>query len=403
MSSYSLNSKKRMHLSYEGLNESSCHLLPVHLKKYHAKKHSDWMSLAIVLASYAQGQTGSNPCVGAVLVKNSRLIGIGTHLKQGEAHAEIHAINMAGSNVHGSTLYVTLEPCSHQGLTGPCADAVINAGIKQVFIATQDANPKVSGRGIERLKKAGIEVHIGLCQQEANELLHAFFLTQKNQRSYLILKSASSLDGKLALITQESKWVTGIEAREDVHQLRASVDGILTAIGTVSADNPMLNARLDIETRQPARIVIDRQGHISEDSQLVQTAKTQRTILFGHYTESKAQSLQAFGCEVVEFIDLPTLLKWTLQAGLMTIMVEAGPKLITALLDAELIDEWVAYQSPRVFGGDQSIYLNTKTLPINKIDSFQLIKCDILGNDLRIIMRKMDKESNPHKSLKEQV
>ncbi len=184
------------------------------------------------------GQTGVNPLVGAVLVITGNSSSFGAHLKAGDAHAEVHAIRMAGATANGATLYVTLEPCSHHGKTPPCADLIIESGVKRVVIAMEDPNPLVAGRGIQRLRTAGIEVEVGLLEAEARALNPGFFRSLSTKRPYVILKTATSLDGKVALDSGESKWVTGPEARRDVHELRASVDAILTGIGTVLADDP---------------------------------------------------------------------------------------------------------------------------------------------------------------------
>jgi diaminohydroxyphosphoribosylaminopyrimidine deaminase/5-amino-6-(5-phosphoribosylamino)uracil reductase len=216
-----------------------------------------YMNLALNLAKGTLGQTSPNPVVGAVLVKENQIVGMGAHLKAGEAHAEVHAIQMAGIKAKGATLYVTLEPCSHFGKTPPCSDLVIRTGIKKVFVATTDPNPQVAGTGIERIRKAGIEVHLGLLQEEARELNKVFFYNIRTGLPFVTLKSAISLDGKTATVTGESKWITGEEARNDVHQYRHQHDAILVGVNTLIKDNPTLTTRLASGGKNPVRIILD--------------------------------------------------------------------------------------------------------------------------------------------------
>lgn len=217
----------------------------------------DYMRLALDLAKSTQGQTSPNPVVGAVIVKNHQIIGMGAHLKAGEPHAEVHAIGMAGEKAKGATLYVTLEPCSHFGKTPPCSNLVIATGIKKVFVATTDPNPQVAGTGIERMRQAGIEVEIGLLQEEAREVNKLFFYNIRTGLPYVTLKSAVSLDGKTATITGESKWITGEEARADVHQLCHEHDAILVGVNTVLIDDPSLTARIKNGAKNPIRVILD--------------------------------------------------------------------------------------------------------------------------------------------------
>lgn len=203
-----------------------------------------YMTLALHLARGTLGQTSPNPVVGAVVVKDHQIVGMGAHLKAGEPHAEVHAIRMAGDKAKAATLYVTLEPCSHYGKTPPWADLIVASEMKKVVIATTDPNRKVADKGIEKLKNAGIEVEVGLLQQEAQELNKVFFYHIQTGLPYVTLKTAVSLDGKTATVSGESKWITGEEARADVHQFRHQHDGILVGVNTVITDNPSLTTRL---------------------------------------------------------------------------------------------------------------------------------------------------------------
>lgn len=268
-----------------------------------------YMQQAIQLAKFASS-TGINPRVGAVVVKDGRVVGFGAHLKAGEAHAEVHAIRMAGAAAYGATIYVTLEPCSHHGKTPPCADLLVESGIKRAVVAMEDPNPLVSGRGIARLKAAGIDVEVGLLESEARALNTAFLRSLETKRPYVILKTATSLDGKVALDHGDSKWVTGTAARRDVHELRATVDAVLTGVGTVLADDPALTVRLDRETTQPLRVVLDRELRTPLSSQLVRTATDVPVLL---YTTSDDQTkrdvLTANGVEIADYTSLEAVLQ----------------------------------------------------------------------------------------------
>ncbi|MFN4215072.1 bifunctional diaminohydroxyphosphoribosylaminopyrimidine deaminase/5-amino-6-(5-phosphoribosylamino)uracil reductase RibD [Exiguobacterium sp.] len=347
-----------------------------------------YMQHAIQLAGFASS-TGVNPHVGAVVVKDGRIVGFGAHLKAGEPHAEVHAIRMAGAAAYGSTVYVTLEPCSHHGKTPPCADLLIESGVRRVVIAMEDPNPLVAGRGIKRLKAAGIDVEVGLLTEEARALNPAFLRSLETKRPYVVLKTATSLDGKVALDSGDSKWVTGTEARRDVHELRATVDAILTGVGTVIADNPALTVRLDRETTQPHRIVLDRDLRTPLSSQLVRTATDSPVLI---YTTSDDQvKRDAFiqrGVELADYTTLDGVLKDVYGRGVGRILIEAGPTLVTSFLDGRFVDEWVMYQSPRVFGGSGGVYRSSQTGLLDAIDAFTVQTVETVGADVKLVMRK---------------
>ena len=347
-----------------------------------------YMQQAIQLAKSASS-TGVNPRVGAVIVKNGRVVGFGAHLKAGEAHAEVHAIRMAGAAAYGATMYVTLEPCSHHGKTPPCADLVVESGIKRVVIAMSDPNPLVAGQGIARLKAAGIDVEVGLLEREARALNVAFLRSLETRRPYVTLKTATSLDGKVALDTGDSKWVTGTEARRDVHELRATVDAILTGVGTVLADDPALTVRLDRETTQPLRVVLDRELRTPLSSQLVRTANDVPVLL---YTTSddrvKRDAFTQRGVELADYTSLDAVLQDVYARGIGRLLVEAGPTLVTSLLDGQFVDEWVMYQSPRVFGGKGGFYRSHHDGPLDAIEQYDVQAVETVGTDIKLIMRK---------------
>lgn len=349
-----------------------------------------YMQQAIQLAASATGQTGVNPLVGAVLVNHGQLVGFGAHLKAGDAHAEVHAIRMAGATANGATLYVTLEPCSHHGKTPPCADLIIESGVKRVVIAMEDPNPLVAGRGIQRLRTAGIEVEVGLLEAEARALNPGFFRSLSTKRPYVILKTATSLDGKVALDSGESKWVTGPEARRDVHELRATVDAILTGIGTVLADDPALTARLERPVRQPRRIVLDRDLRMTHTSQLAMTASSSVQVFTNATDEARRDALLERGVTLSPYISLRHVLESLYEEGVGRLLVEAGPTLVTSMLDGDFVDEWVVYQSPRVFGGKAGLYRSEQAGPLDNIGRFHIHDVTTVGTDVKLVLRKGD-------------
>ena len=237
------------------------------------------MRRAIELAKMGGGYVHPNPLVGCVVVKDGEIIAEGYHEKYGEFHAERNALTSCKSETKGASLYVTLEPCCHYGKTPPCTDIIIEKGIKKVYVGILDPNPLVAGKGVKRLQDAGIEVEVGLCADEIRELNKVFLKYITTKRPYVIMKTAMTLDGKIAAFTGDSKWVTNEESRKIVHQLRSEMAGVIVGIGTVLADDPMLNVRLDGDHHQPARIVVDSNLRIPIDSQLVKTAKEYRTIV----------------------------------------------------------------------------------------------------------------------------
>jgi diaminohydroxyphosphoribosylaminopyrimidine deaminase/5-amino-6-(5-phosphoribosylamino)uracil reductase len=310
-------------------------------------------------------------------------------LKAGEAHAEVHAIRMAGAAAYGATIYVTLEPCSHHGKTPPCADLLVESGIKRAVVAMEDPNPLVSGRGIARLKAAGIDVEVGLLESEARALNTAFLRSLETRRPYVILKTATSLDGKVALDHGDSKWVTGTEARRDVHELRATVDAVLTGVGTVLADDPGLTVRLDRETTQPLRIVLDRELRTPLSSQLVRTATDVPVLLYTTSDDrAKRDALAANGVEIADYTSLEAVLQDVYARGVGRLLVEAGPTLVTSLLDGQFVDEWVMYQSPRVFGGKGGFYRSHHDGPLDAVERYEVQSVETVGTDIKLIMRK---------------
>lgn len=313
-----------------------------------------WMARALRLAERGLYSTHPNPRVGCVLVRDGRLVGEGWHERAGEPHAEVHALRAAGADARGATAYVTLEPCAHEGRTPPCTRALIEAGVARVIAAARDADPRTAGRGLEQLAAAGIETGYGLLEDEARRLNAGFFSRFERGRPRVTIKQAMSLDGRTALASGESRWVTGEAARRDVQYLRARHHAILTGSGTVLADNPRLNVRLDGEWRQPLRVVLDTKLRTPAKARML-TLPGATWLLAGADTEND-DALRAAGVRVELMplrdgaLDLHAVLAFLADEGINDILVEAGPTLGGALLDAGLVDELIVYMAPHLMG-----------------------------------------------------
>ena len=316
-----------------------------------------FMREALNAAAHARGRTSPNPMVGAVVVRDGRIVAIGWHRQAGTPHAEVHALNMAGELARGSTLYVTLEPCSHFGRTPPCVDAIINAGIKRVVAAMSDPNPKVAGRGFERLRSAGIDVTVGVLENEARRLNEVFLKWITTGLPFVMMKTAMTLDGKIATSTGQSKWITSSSARRRVHEWRNEYDGIMVGIGTVLADNPSLTARLDIPSRNPIRIIVDSRARTPLDANVVIDGQSKTIIAVSAPAPKKnIDALMERGVEIIiagdgEHVDLKLLMRELATREITSVMVEGGGTLNFGLLSAGLVDRINAFIAPKVIGG----------------------------------------------------
>lgn len=318
-----------------------------------------FMARALELAEKGRYSAKPNPCVGCVIVQNEQIIAEGWHQYAGEGHAEVHALKAAGPQAKGATAYVTLEPCSHHGRTPPCANALMDAGVKRVVVAMQDPNPLVSGQGVQRLRGAGIEVDVGLMAQQAQTLNQSFCYKMLHGEPWVMAKVAMSLDAKTAMATGESQWITGAASREDVHRLRAQSDLILTGIATVLADNPKLTARDGLDGRQvqQARVaVLDTALRMPLDAALL-SGELDVTVLTSHNDRHKIEALKQVGCDVVVLpkgidnrVDLIAVKKWLASQSINSVMVEAGAALNGAMLSAGLLDELIVYMAPSILG-----------------------------------------------------
>lgn len=320
------------------------------------------MQRAIGLASRGLGKVNPNPLVGAVIVKEGRIIGEGWHEHYGGLHAERNAFLHCSEDAAGATLYVTLEPCCHYGKTPPCTEAVIGHRIARVVVGMKDPNPLVAGKGIAMLRAAGIEVVTGVEEVKIREQNRIFLKYITTGRPWVVMKTAMTLDGKIATRTGDSRWVTGEAARNRVQQMRSEYMGIMVGIGTVLADDPLLNCRMEGEVRQPVRIVVDSRLRIPEDSQLVRTAAAYRTILA--YTEREDQEkldrLTRLGIEPVHClikenrVDLEDLLHILGGKGIDAVLLEGGGELNESFLRQGLVDEVAAFIAPKLIGGREA-------------------------------------------------
>jgi diaminohydroxyphosphoribosylaminopyrimidine deaminase/5-amino-6-(5-phosphoribosylamino)uracil reductase len=321
----------------------------------------EYMQHALSLARKAKGFTSPNPCVGAVVVKNGAIIGQGYHKKAGFPHAEVEALDDAGSDAEGATLYVTLEPCNHFGKTPPCTHKIIHSKIKNIGVGCNDPNPFVSGGGIRYLEENGIEVVSGILKEEAEILIEDFIWYIKNDKKpFVILKTASTLDGRTATATGDSKWITGGASRAFVHQIRHEVDAILIGSGTLHADNPSLTSRIEgVETQDPARIILDTHLSITENALVLTQKSTAETILVTHPGASKEKRafLEKKGIRIIDVplkhqrLDLNELMIKLGQMSFLSVMIEGGSTVAGAALRAGIVNKMLLFMAPRILGG----------------------------------------------------
>lgn len=353
-----------------------------------------FMRRAIELAQRGEGAVNPNPLVGAVIVRNGRIIGAGWHEKWGAPHAERNALARCSEPAAGATVYVTLEPCCHHGKTPPCTDALIAAGVKRVVVAMLDPNPLVAGKGVEQLRKAGIEVESGLLEEEARYQNRVFLKYITEQRPWVVAKSAMTLDGKIATYTGDSKWVTGEEARKRVHQLRNQYMAIMVGRGTVEADDPMLNCRLDGNVCQPIRVIVDSSTSLRMDSNIVKSADKLRTIV-AHTSKAdgeRIEKLRGAGIETIccsereSKVDLSDLMAQLAIKGIDSILVEGGGELNFSLYEQGLVDEVVCFVAPKIVGGSSAKSpVEGKGLEL-MAQALELcdVKCEMVGEDIMI-------------------
>ena len=321
--------------------------------------NQDYMKRALELAKKAMGYTSPNPMVGCVVVKDGRIVTEGYHERCGEYHAERNALTKCSEDLTGATMYVTLEPCCHQGKTPPCTDIILERGIGKVYVGSMDPNPKVAGKGVQMLREAGVTVVEDFMREECDQLNPVFFHYITTKTPYVVMKYAMTLDGKIATKTGASKWITGESARKEVQHMRHQYMGIMAGIGTVLADDPMLNVRVE-GWKSPVRIVCDSKLRIPPGSQIVKSAEKYRTIVAyaeQKNAEEKIKILHTMGVETIycpdekNQIDLKKLMADLGNRGIDSILLEGGGTLNDSALRAGIVKEVQAFVAPKLFGG----------------------------------------------------
>ncbi len=355
------------------------------------------MARALQLAARGRYTAHPNPMVGCVLVRDDKIVGEGWHVRTGEAHAEINALQAAGDQARGATAYITLEPCAHHGKTPPCTEALIEAGVRNVIVAMQDPFADNAGRGLKVLNDAGIATSDGLMAAAAAELIAGFLQRVTKQRPYVRLKLASSLDGAIAMANGESQWITGPEARADVQIMRARSGAVMTGIGTVLADDPSLNVRateIDTGGLQPLRVILDSHMRMPLAAGMLTLPGATLVCFTGDHD---ATALQDAGAEVMSFagsdgrVDASAVLTELAARGINDVLVEAGPTLAGYLLEEDLVDELVIYQAPHIMGSQTMGMVNTpswSSLADRKVLKIKDVRC--VGTDMKITATRSD-------------
>lgn len=356
-----------------------------------------YMAQALRLAERGLYTTTPNPRVGCVIVKDGKLVGEGWHERAGGPHAEVHALRQAGAAAQGADVYVTLEPCSHHGRTPPCAQALVDAGVRRVVAAMGDPNPRVDGGGLALLRTHGIATSCGLMEAQARQLNPGFIARMTRGRPWFTLKIAASLDGRTALANGVSQWITGPAARGDVQRRRARSCAILTGIGTVLADDPRMTVReLDIG-RQPLRVVVDSRLRIPLDSKILQGGSTLIACLPGQ--AQKAEQLRALGATVLDLpasegqVCLTSLLQALAAHEINEVLVEAGTTLNGALLRLGLVDELLLYYAPTLLGADaRGMFALPELTEMSQRVDLDILSLDQVGQDIRVRARPLKKK-----------
>jgi diaminohydroxyphosphoribosylaminopyrimidine deaminase / 5-amino-6-(5-phosphoribosylamino)uracil reductase len=345
------------------------------------------MALALSLAKYGQYTASPNPMVGAVILKDNRLVGYGYHLFRGDDHAESKAIDMAGAdNTKDAVLYLNLEPCAHQGLTPPCVDKVIAAGISEVHISSIDPNPLTKGRSIAKLEASGIKVIIGELAMEAEQLNEIFYYYMKNNLPYVIAKWAMTMDGRMGT-SKDSKWITGEEAREHVHRLRNSVDAILIGSNTAIKDNPSLNVRVDdlAKIRQPLKFVLGKSLDKLPLNCNLFTINPEKTYLVN--SSANKATLEKLGVNFIEAENLHDLLEQMANLPITSLLVEGGGHTLSKFLEGNIINKFYCYMAAKFIGGSKSILPFSEDIGVNFMRDAKQAKfsnIEFLGDDILI-------------------
>ena len=345
-----------------------------------------FMLAALDLAAHGIGTTTPNPMVGAVVVKDGKIIGQGYHAAPGMAHAEVNAIDDAGASARDAILYVTLEPCNHTGRTPPCTEKILSAGIRRVVVAMRDPNPHVKGGGNEYLKHRGVEVVTGVCEALARKLNEAYIKFVQTQKPFVTVKCAATLDGRLATRTGDSKWISGDASRAYVHRLRHAVDAIMVGVETVKRDDPSLTTRINGEMgKDPKRIVLDTRLSIPENAKILRLDSQAGTFIISGESipQDKRRRIEGHGAKVVPFrlgdrgVDLPALIRELGTWGVMHLLIEGGGRVIASALEAGIVDKFIIFLAPKILGGDDGVPVCRGPGPERMSDSIALDSIDV--------------------------
>lgn len=352
-----------------------------------------YMKRALELAELGRGKVAPNPMVGAVIVKAGKIIGEGYHKKYGDNHAEVNAFENATEDVSGATLYVTLEPCAHYGKTPPCAKRIVKEGIKKVVIGVLDPNPLVAGKGVNILKDAGIEVVVGVLEEECRKINEVFMKYIKTSRPFVLMKYAMSLDGKISTATGKSKWISCEKSRRDVHKLRNNLSAIMVGINTVIKDNPMLNCRIE-GGNDPIRIIVDSNLRIPLDSKIVNTSNNISTIVATTHKadKDKIKLLEERNVEVIVAkekdgrVDITSLIDKLGEKKIDSILLEGGSEINFSCLQEGIVDKVRIYIAPKILGGNNAKGAVGGRGVSEMIDSFNIENIDIstIGSDILV-------------------
>lgn len=364
--------------------------------------HHEYMARAIMLAKKGLYTTDPNPRVGCVIVKNGEIVGEGYHRKAGEGHAEVNALAMAKDQAKDATAYVTLEPCSHFGRTPPCSEGLIEAGVRHVVCAMKDPNPQVSGQGFAKLIAAGIDVTLGILEDQARALNPGFIKRMESGLPFVRLKMATSLDGRTAMQSGESQWITGPQARQDVQRLRAQSSAIVTGIESIKYDDSSLTVRAnelgleeawanEITKRQPLRVVLDSQGQIPATAKILQQAGTTIVAVKKGVTLDGIETLELDSAE--KGLDLTQLLQALAKRQCNEVLVETGATLAGEFVRQGLVDEMVMYMAPCFLGSDARAVINWPMTKMAEKQNVNVIDNRMVGNDIRLTLQFV-KQSN---------
>jgi len=338
------------------------------------QQDTECMALALKLSRLGRGSVGANPMVGCVITRANKIIAQDYHRQYGKGHAEINALDQINHKANNCTVYVTLEPCSHQGKTPPCVKALINAKVAKVFVATLDSNPEVSGSGVKLLRDSGIEVEVGLLEKTALEINRGFLKRMKTDLPFVTSKIAMSLDGRVAMRNGQSKWITSDASRNDVQILRSQNQAILTGSGTILNDNPMLTVRNQELNSKPLRIVIDSNNQITDKSLNIFSNDSETLIL----NESNSKVLENGK------LDLKSAVIYIGSLGINNLLLEAGSGLNGAMMEAGLIDEFIIYTAPIILGSDAQPMMQIPLKEMSEKISLNIIELTQVSNDIKI-------------------